>query len=92
VQDTADVDEVVGNDAEANPSLHSIEALVSASAETCRRLATLIRPSDPVRHFWPLRNQRFLCSRRRSALLVERLWMQTRFTPLAFAAALFLAE
>jgi len=34
VQDTADVDEVVGNDAEANPSLHSIEALVSAWAET----------------------------------------------------------
>jgi hypothetical protein len=29
-------------------------------------LTTLMRPSDPVRHFWPLRNQRFLCSRLRS--------------------------
>jgi len=41
-------------------------------------LATLMRPSHPVRHFWPLRNQRFLCSRLRSGLLVERLGMQTR--------------
>src|SRR6516164_9148810 len=39
----------------------------------CRRFTTLMRPSHPVRHFWPLRNQRFFCSRRRSALLVERL-------------------
>jgi hypothetical protein len=29
-----------------------------------------------------LRNQRFFCSRRRSALLVERLGTQTRLTPL----------
>ena len=28
----------------------------------CRRLITLMRPSHPVRHFWPLRNQRFFCS------------------------------
>src|SRR5258708_5135907 len=52
----------------------------------CRRLTTLMRPSQPVRHFWPLRNQRFFCSRLRSGLLVERLGMQTRFTPLALAA------
>src|SRR5215470_14596116 len=44
----------------------------------CRRLATLMRPSHPVRHFWPLRNQRLLCSRLRLGLLVERLGMQTR--------------
>jgi len=37
-----------------------------------------MRPSHPVRHFWPLRNQRFLCSRLRLGLLVERLGMQTR--------------
>src|SRR6516162_6322184 len=49
-------------------------------------------PAHPVRHFWPLRNQRFFCSRLRSRLLVERLGMQTRLTPLAFAAASFLAE
>ena len=58
----------------------------------CRRLTTLMRPSEPVRHFWRLRNQRFLCSRLRSELLVERLGMQTRLTPLAFAVASFLAE
>jgi hypothetical protein len=34
-----------------------------------------------------LRNQRFLCSRLRSGLLVERLGMQTRLTHWAFAAA-----
>jgi hypothetical protein len=58
----------------------------------CRRLTTLTRPSHPVRHFWPLRNQRFFCSRLRSGLLVERLGIQTRLTPLALAAASFLAE
>src|SRR5271168_2393564 len=46
-----------------------------------------MRPSQPVRHFWPWRNQRFFCSRLRSRLLVERLGMQTRLTPMAFAAA-----
>ena len=44
------------------------------------------------RHLCPSRNQRFFCSRLRSALLVERLGMQTRLTPLAFAAASFLPE
>src|SRR6266436_6240706 len=56
----------------------------------CRRLTTLMRPSHPVRHFWPLRNQRFLCSRLRSGLLVERLGMQTRLTPWAFRRCLVL--
>jgi hypothetical protein len=51
-----------------------------------------MRPSHPVRHFWPLRNQRFFCSRLRSMLLVERLGMQKRLTPFAFAAASFFAE
>ena len=49
----------------------------------CRRLTTLMRPSHPVRHFWPLRNQRFFCSRLRVALLVDRLGMQTRLTQLS---------
>jgi len=31
VQDATDVDEVIGNDAEADPTLHSIEAFVSAA-------------------------------------------------------------
>src|SRR5260370_32365848 len=57
-----------------------------------RRLITLIRPSHPVLHFWPLRNQRFFCSRRRSALLVERLGTQTLLTPFCLATASLLAE
>src|SRR6201981_2040426 len=58
----------------------------------CRRLITLMRPSHPVRHFWPLRNQRFFCSRLRAGFLLERLGMETRLTPFALAAASFLAE
>jgi hypothetical protein len=58
----------------------------------CRRLTTLMRPSHPVRHFCPLRNQRFFCSRLRSGLLVERLGMQTRLTPIVFAVPSFLVE
>src|SRR5437868_1026726 len=69
-----------------------ISVLYRQRLRPCRRLTTLMRPSHPVRHFWPLRNQRFFCSRLRSGLLVERLGMQTRLTPLAFAAASFLAE
>src|SRR5258708_35922079 len=77
-----------------NPTQRFIPAspLYRQRLSPCRRLVTLIRPSHPVRHFWPLRNQRFLCSRLRSGLFVERLGMQTRLTPLAFAAASFLAE
>ena len=69
-----------------------VSPLYRLRSSPCRRLTTLMRPSQPVRHFWPLRNQRFFCSRLRSGLLVERLGMQTRLTPLAFAAASFLAE
>jgi hypothetical protein len=39
-----------------------------------------------------LRNQRFFCSRLRWGLLLDRLGMHTRLTPIAFAAASFLAE
>src|SRR5438128_7778899 len=40
----------------------------------CRRFATLMRPSHPVRHFWPLRNQRLFCSRLRSGSTARRHW------------------
>src|SRR5271157_668467 len=42
-------------------------------ANPYRRLTTLIRPSHPVRHFWPRLNQRCFSSWRRSALRVPRL-------------------
>ena len=38
-----------------------IAAIETHRSRPCRRLTTLIRPSDPVRHFWPLRNQRGFC-------------------------------
>jgi hypothetical protein len=37
----------------------------------CRRLSTLIRPSQPVLHVCPLRNQRCFWCFRRAALWVE---------------------
>jgi len=88
----ADVDQIVGDHAEADPALDAGLTLYRLRFSPCRRLTTLMRPSAPVRHFCPLRNQRFLCSRLRSGLLVERLGMHTRLTLLAFAAASFLAE
>src|ERR1017187_2633739 len=57
-----------------------------------RRFTTLMRPSQPVRHFCPLRNHGFFWSRFRSALLVLRLGTQTRLTPLSCAAFSLLAE
>jgi hypothetical protein len=88
----SDVDEVVGDDAEPNPVLHPSSPLYRLRVRPCRRLLTLMRPSQPVRHFCPLRNQRFFCSALRTALLVARLGMQTRLTPRFFAAASFLLE
>src|ERR1700724_421626 len=77
-----------------NPTQRFIPAspLYRLRLSPCRRLITLIRPSHPVLHFWPLRNQRFFCSRRRSALLVERLGTQTLLTPFSLATASLLAE
>jgi hypothetical protein len=51
------------NDAEANPALHATFTPIAQRLRPCRRLTTLMRPSHPVLHFWPLRNQRFFCSR-----------------------------
>src|SRR5215470_12723625 len=88
------IDEVVGKHPKSDPAFDADIASISAAVDMrpCRRLATLMRPSQPVRHFWPLRNQRFFCSRLRSRLFVERFEMHTRLTALAFAAASFLPE
>jgi hypothetical protein len=51
-----------------------------------------MRPSAPVRHFWPLRNHRSFSCFLRSALLVERLGIETRVTPRVRASASFLVE
>jgi hypothetical protein len=47
-----------------------------------KQFAELILPSQPVRHTCPLRNHRFFCKRRRSALLVDRFRIDTRLTPM----------
>jgi hypothetical protein len=66
--DATDVDDVFGDDAETHPAVHSDGALVSAAVEAVSPFDDLMRPSHPVRHFWPSRNQRFLCSCLRSGL------------------------
>ena len=33
-----------------------VEPLYRQRSRPCRRLTTLMRPSHPVRHFWPLRS------------------------------------
>ena len=66
----SDVEEIVGDDTEPDPALHPVVAPVSTAGEAVSAFMTLMRPSHPVRHFWPLRNQRFFCSRLRAALLV----------------------
>jgi hypothetical protein len=62
--------------------LHSDLAPYTQRLSPCRRFTTLMRPSHPVRHFGPLRNHRFFCSRLRSVLLLDRLGMHTRLTPM----------
>src|SRR5579863_6534530 len=70
-----------------NPTQRSIPSslLYRQRFSPCRRFSTLIRPLQPVLHFCPLRNQRFFWCARRAALLVGRLGIDTRFTPIRCA-------
>ena len=76
----SNVDEIVGDHAEPDPTLHSVITFVSAATET----VSLLGHADPSlasgSPFLALRNQRFFCSRLGSALLVDRLGTQTRLT------------
>src|SRR5215471_11435633 len=81
-----DVDDGIADDAEANPALHSGKSLVAATAEAVSPFGDADAPFAAGAPLLPLRNQRFFCSRLRSGLLVERLGMQTRLMPFAFAA------
>ena len=54
--DAADVDQVVGNHPEADPALPA-SPLYWLRSNPFRRLTTLMRPSQSVRHFWPLRTR-----------------------------------
>jgi len=88
----SDIDQVVGDHSEANPALHPIVTAISASIETVSALAHTDAPLASHTPSLPVADHRFICSRLRATLLLLRLGMQTRFTPLAFAAASFLAE
>jgi hypothetical protein len=90
--DAADVDEIIGDHAEADPALHSGIASVAAAIETVPPLDHADATLTSGAPFLAAAEPALLCSRLRSGLLVERLGMQTRLTPLAFAAASFLAE
>jgi hypothetical protein len=72
--------------------LHSDEALVTAPVEAMSAFDHPDARLTPVRHFWSLPIYRFFCSRLRSALLVERLGMQSRLTPLTLATASLLLD
>ncbi len=84
--------EIVGDDSEPDPALHSIVAGIPASVETVATLAHTDAALTPGAPSLVAAEPAFFCSRLRSALLVERFGMQTRLTPLACAAISFLAE
>jgi hypothetical protein len=62
---------MISDHAEPDPTLHSVATIISAAIQTVSPLGRA-DASHPVRHFWPLCNQRFFCSRLRRELLVER--------------------
>ena len=90
--DATDVDEIIGDHAEADPTLHSELALVAGAAEPVSTLDHADASFASGAPFRPLRNQRFFCSRLRSGLLLDRLGTHTRLMPIAFAAASFPPE
>src|SRR5215471_12319684 len=71
------IDEVVGKHPSPTQRLMPTSPRYRQRLRPCRRLATLMRPSQPVRHFWPLRNQRFFCSR----FAFEVLWADVQAEP-----------
>ena len=92
MQGIADVDEVVGDDAEPDPALHPVIALVSTAVEAVPAFDDADASLASGAPFLAVAEPAFLCSRLRVALLVERLGMQTRLTPRFFAAASFFLE
>src|SRR5215471_19821772 len=84
--------EIVGDHAESDPTLHSIVALISTAIEAIAPLDHADASFASGAPFLAVAEPTLLCSRLRSGLLLERLGMHTRLTPIAFAAASFLAE
>ena len=80
----SDVDQIVCDDTEADPAFHAVIAFVAAAGKG--RLPALYNTDASLAAgapFLTVSEPALFCSRLRSALLVERLGMQTRLTPLA---------
>jgi hypothetical protein len=85
-QATAHVDQVVGDDSQSHPALHSVASAIAATLESMASLHDADAPSTsgaPVRHFCPCLNQRCFSHCRRAWLRVFRLGIDTCFTPRA---------
>src|SRR2546425_11410601 len=77
----ADLDQVIGDHAESDPAFQAVESSLAATTQSMAALE-LMRPSLPVLHLWPARNQRCFCHVRHSSLRVLRLGIATRFPPM----------
>jgi len=80
------------NNAEPTQTLHAILTFVPAAVETVSPLGHADAPFASGTPFLAVAEPALLCSRLRSALLVERLGTQTRLTPFAFGSCFIFAE
>jgi hypothetical protein len=83
----ADIDQIVGQHAQFNPAFHSLAAAIQTAPQSLPRLATLMRPSQPVRQRCAYLNQRLFSICLRSALRVARFGTATHFTPFSCTCA-----
>ena len=74
----ADVDEIVGDDAQANPTLDAVVAFVTAAVESVPPLEDTNPTFASCSPFLPVAEPPLLLFPLTSAFLVERLGMQTR--------------
>jgi hypothetical protein len=87
-----DVDHIIRDDAQADPALHAGVPFVSTAIQTMSAFHDTDAPLTPGAPFLPILEPAFLCSRLRSAFLVDRFGMHTRVTPFACAPASFFIE
>jgi hypothetical protein len=85
----AKIEEVVGDDAEPDPALHPVVAIISTADEAVPAFDDGDASLASSAPFLAVTEPALLL---RAALLVERLRMQTRLTPRFFAAASVLLE
>ena len=86
-QNPTDIDQGIGDHAESNPSIHSVLTTITTPIQSVSLFKTLIRPSQPVRHFCPFRNHRVFCIFRMTGFFVGRFGTEMCFTPISCTAA-----